>query len=553
MFEALLSGAHRYESHLRGEVVEACLWFEPYLGERFWGLLGQVRSKLPRLVAELLIGSDEPAAAYLLMQAMSVAEMRAQAVKAISERRDGKWFRAALRGVEMWHPWPRVRRGWNFIKDITYLYTLDETGWAGLGEGAALPILIAASNPGLQKKAMLMERLLGQATGAACRRQILLEACKGKEWGTPILQAALRQSSDPAELRMAAYGLMGVAHEGLVGDLVKRLSTLGDAAPAGLVGLTADLVFWRLWTRFDTMAEERRVAALAGTKGFAGYIKDRLRVNLASGSTSHRLRAARIVGLLGLADALWKDMRLAAQDPSSRVRSAAVRFLGRSSRPELRQQLLAALEDPDGRVQANALEAMDEGGWPDLLGLIVPKLHSEHSRVRANAAKALVRAGDEQAARVLTEMLEDGRAEYRVTAIWTIRQIGAGAWAEKLAQLAENDPSPVVRRNARAAHRALQAGQGAADTETGRQADAVTDNGGDTPNSRRGSGTESSSLRREQGVAPGVQSDSHSKDGMAANDAGMAADDAAKAPEDAVTAPVAPIASTVPGAGRSRS
>jgi HEAT repeat protein len=138
------------------------------------------------------------------------------------------------------------------------------------------------------------------------------------------------------------------------------------------------------------------------------------------------------------------------------VRSAAVRFLGRSSRPELREQLLAAMEDSDGRVQANALEAMDEAGWPDLVGLIVPKLHSEHTRVRANAAKALARAGDEEATRVLTEMLEDSRAECRLAAIRAIKQIGAETWLEKLAELAEKDSSAAVRRQAAAVCAELQ-------------------------------------------------------------------------------------------------
>lgn len=450
LFEALLLGANRYESHLRPEVVEACMWFEPYLGQRFWGLLAQPRSKLPRLVAELLIGSDEPATALLLMQATAVADLRSQAVKMISERRDGQWFRAALRGVEIWHPWQRVRRGWHFIKDITFLYTLDEAGWADLGDRAALPILIAASNQGVQRKTLLMERLWRQASGAACRRQILLEAHQSRDWGTPILAAALRESNDPTELRMAAYGLLGIAHEGLLGGLVKRIGRMGEAAPAGLVDLTADLVFWRLWTRFDAMQEQHRVAALAGIRGVADYLKDRLRVSLASSSTSYRLRAVRVAGLLGLVDTLWKDMRLAARDVSPRVRSAAVRFLGQSRRPELRQSLLAALEDSDARVQANALDAMDEAGWPDLANLIVSKLQSEHCRVRANAARSLARTGHEAAIRVLTEMLEDGRTERRLAAIRAIQQVGEGPWQEKLVDLAENDPSIAVRRQAAA-------------------------------------------------------------------------------------------------------
>ncbi|MGC4121544.1 MAG: hypothetical protein QM765_44605 [Myxococcales bacterium] len=88
MGEALLSGVLRYESHLRPEVVEACLWFEPYLAERFWEILRQPRSRLTRLVGDLLSSSQEPQSAYFLVQAMASQELRPVAVKAITERRD---------------------------------------------------------------------------------------------------------------------------------------------------------------------------------------------------------------------------------------------------------------------------------------------------------------------------------------------------------------------------------------------------------------------------------------------------------------------------------
>ena len=456
LFEALLSGTQRYESHLRAEVVEACMWFEPYLGNRFWALLEQPRSRLPRLLSDLLISSDEPAAACFLLQAMTDAQMRPSAVRAIAERRDLTWFQAVLRGAALWHPWPRVRRSWNYIKDFGCLHALKDEGWAVLANEPALPILITASNVGMERKAALLGRLLDAGPSPACRRQIILEACRAKEWGSPLLQDVLSKSKDPDEVRMAAYGLLEVGYEGLTGDLARRLSTPGDTAVEGLAGLAAELIFWRLWTRFDAMQEERRVAALVGIKGFAGYLKDRLRVNLASTSTTSRVRAVRMIGLLRLVDVLWRDMLLAAQDPASRVRSAAVRFLGRSSRPELREQLRIALEDEDARVQANAIEAIDEAGWPDRLRLIVPKLHSDNNRIRGGAAKVLARAGNEEASRAITEMLEDSRDEYRVTAVWTIKQIGVEAWSDRLAFLAENDPSATVRRYAQSVRKDLQ-------------------------------------------------------------------------------------------------
>ncbi len=460
LFEALLSGAQRYESHLRREVVEACMWFEPYLGSRLWDLVWQPRSRLRRALSELLMSSDEPQAACFLPQAMAVQAMRPYAVRALRERRDPRWFRSVLHGVQ--HAWPRVRRAWSHVKDITYLDMLEDGGWASLGEQESLAVLIAASNMGTEKKPVLLERLMKNSTSPSCRRQILLEACRARDWGTPLLRDVVQQSTDPAEVRMAAYGLLEANYEPLAGDLVRRLCSPGDAAADDLVGLTADLVFWRLWTRFDSMQEERRAAALAGVKGFARYLANRLRVNLAGASTSGRVRAVRMAGLLGLGDVLWRDMLLAAQDPAARVRSAAVQFLGGSDRFELQQQLRAALDDDDSRVQANAIETIDKAAWPDRVSLIAPKLDSENNRVRGNAALALVRAGDPRAAHVLTEMLEDPRAEHRITAIWAVKQLGTDAWLDRLVQVGQNDPAATVRRQAQAAQKDKQAPQEAA-------------------------------------------------------------------------------------------
>lgn len=445
LFEALLSGVQRYESHLRGEVVEACLWFEPYLGERFWDLSRQPRSRLPRLLADLLVRSDEPATACFLPQAIAVPPLRVSAVKTISERRDPKWFRAVIRGAELWHTWPRVRKAWGFIKGIACLETIDEKEWSTLGRSHGLPILLASTNLPAQPVGEAMARLMAVGS-TTCRQQVLLEATRCHDWGIPLLRSVLAESRDPRELRMAACSLLQLDYDGLAGDLARRLGSPADPAAAGLVDLAAEQLFWQLWTRFDAMDEPLRVAAAASIKTFASHLRTRLRVSLAAASSSVRLRAVRMVGLLGLLDELWPDVRIVARDRNSRVRSAAVRILGASNRRELKEQLRSALDDPDSRVQANAVEAVEQAAWPDCRELLAPRLQSPHNRVRAMAARALVRLGDDQAATVLRDMLHDPVAEHRTTAVWTIKSIGPGPWIDPLYELAEHDPSSAVRR-----------------------------------------------------------------------------------------------------------
>ncbi|HEX2974102.1 MAG TPA: HEAT repeat domain-containing protein, partial [Tepidisphaeraceae bacterium] len=452
--EAILSGMLRYDTHLRPEVVEACMWFEPYLGERFWEILRQPRSRLTRLVGDLLHSSHEPPSAYFLVQAMASQELRPVAVKAITERRDVAWFTGVLRGVEIWQACPKIRKSWGFIKAIHCLDAVDAKVWPVLGRSAALPILIYASNLPQERKGEVLANLWRMGA-PDCRQQVLMEAGRDVEWGLPLLRATLSESPDAQEVRMSAYQLRQMNYEGLAGELARRLSLPNDPAATELAGLAAEEIFWRLWTRFDQIKEERRAVAMGVLKRFADQLRPRLRVHLASVSSSVRVRSVRMVGMLGLVDELWRDVLAVAQDQNSRPRAAAVRLLGRSNRPEMMERLRAALDDPDGRVQANAVEAIDEAGWPDRLALIVPKLHSENNRVRANAARALARAGDEKASEVLTAMLQDGRMEYRMTAIWTINAIGAGLWIRRLKELAAGDSSSAVRRFAQAVCRSV--------------------------------------------------------------------------------------------------
>ncbi|MGC4121543.1 MAG: HEAT repeat domain-containing protein [Myxococcales bacterium] len=333
--------------------------------------------------------------------------------------------------MEIWQAFPKVRKAWGFIKAIHCLDGVSEKAWPELASTPALPILIRATNLPQERKGEVLANLWRMGT-PDCRRQVLVEAGQDLDWGMSLLRVALSESPDAHEARMAAYQLRQMDYEGLAGDLARRLSLPNDPVAAELTGLAAEEIFWRLWTRFDQIQEDRRAAAMGVLKGFARRLRPRLRVHLASISSSVRVRSVRMVGMLGLVDELWRDVLAVAQDPNSRCRAAAVRLLGQSKQPEMIRQLRAALDDPDARVQANAIEAIDEAGWVDRMDLIVPKLHSENNRVQATAARALARAGNEKAGEVLSAMLQDGRMEYRMTAIWTIKMIGTGPWLGRL-------------------------------------------------------------------------------------------------------------------------
>jgi hypothetical protein len=213
-----------------------------------------------------------------------------------------------------------------------------------------------------------------------------------------VLRRALGDE-DAAVRRRAAYVAGNLDAASLVGDLAelaKREREHADLRLAAFVALGdiasparfADLVY--LWNREDdpealaaaSRAIERSVeGGLSADAGDAGdhapsappslaRVHDRLPKLLASGDARVRAAAARVAGLLSAEDktaaATREPLARLTEDPSPRVRRAAIVALGRAARnsspqgssDERAATLAAALDDADGAVQERAAEAL---------------------------------------------------------------------------------------------------------------------------------------------------------------------------------------------------
>jgi len=53
-------------------------------------------------------------------------------------------------------------------------------------------------------------------------------------------------------------------------------------------------------------------------------------------------------------------------------------------------------------------------------------------------------------------MLEDSRAEHRITAIWAVNHLGDETWLNHLAQMGESDPAAAIRRLAQAVQKQMR-------------------------------------------------------------------------------------------------
>ena len=104
--------------------------------------------------------------------------------------------------------------------------------------------------------------------------------------------------------------------------------------------------------------------------------------------------------------------------------------------------------DSDPRVRANAIEVMQSRPQAKLLPVLAQRAISTNNRERANAIKALHGMKVGAAAPQLIQMLRDSRPEHRISALWTLGQIGWWQMLNEVGRLAKEDGNMKVRRYA---------------------------------------------------------------------------------------------------------
>ena len=108
------------------------------------------------------------------------------------------------------------------------------------------------------------------------------------------------------------------------------------------------------------------------------------------------------------------------------------------------------LHDVDPRVRANAIEVLEAKPKLDYVPMLAARARSRQSssRERANAIKALHRMKIGVAAPQLLAMLQDGRPEHRISAMWALRQVGIWQMLHEVGKMAKQDENIRVRRYA---------------------------------------------------------------------------------------------------------
>ena len=209
------------------------------------------------------------------------------------------------------------------------------------------------------------------------------------------------------------------------------------------------LTFEKYWKAYDDATDEqRRETGLQVLDGDASALRLLTR-QLTSSNPADRLKALRMVTILGQGENLIEHVYRLSHDTDPEVRSTAVAALGHLPGPVSKRLLKRALNDENARVQANAVEAADRTGDADLALDLLPKLASPDNRVRANAVKALLKLGIREAAITLLRMLRDPNRAQRISALWLIDHMGLFTLASQVVNLAETDQDAIVRGRAK--------------------------------------------------------------------------------------------------------
>ncbi len=317
-------------------------------------------------------------------------------------------------------------------------------------------------------EAIAVVALLAEATVEPGKRQELIEVFFAHPEGAvqAAAVAALRRSGCVAGMQALGKLLAG----GAVAGQREAAQLVIDLAPANRVALLTPLLgstdadlrrfavrevskvsFARYLDRFDGMdAKAREIAAKALAK-IDSQMLDRLAEEIGALDPSRRLKALRIVDVLGAGKELREPLLDLLDDPDRRVRATAVRIVELAGSVEGVQVLLAALADPDRRVRANAIEAFEELDDPRYTQMLLPFLRDRDNRVRANAGKALWNLGSPEGRDTLVEMLAERDEAARMSAVWAIGELGFPGARELLVAREATEPSGKVRARMREA------------------------------------------------------------------------------------------------------
>ena len=451
---AVLEAVQTYESHLRNEVVEAAMLQVDTLEDGVFDAGSNRRGKLTNAMLDIFSRAIEPRFAAFAYIALRQKELRGRVVNAISTCRDNAFFVEFIR-----HHWlardPSIARNMQLIRGLA---------WLGDGSQAAftLPEDVAASAPawvaqlGLpaEEKVAVLHRFLLLDHPAANREAVWALIRIQSSASTQALER-VAECDDPELRRIARHEL---AHRRRRAGLTTRRMPTDRPIEWSRLLAQSRLAeefneFWNHFERIDpTLGRKGGAHALQLIPGFM----TQARVKLAGRAPQDRMRAVRLLTMLGLGEAFRTEVFNLASDPDAEVRAVVMNALGRIGDATCRRILERGLNDEYPLVQVAAINALEEMGAEQRGEQVRGLANAEYASVRAAATRVMLRLRMPEAAANLVYMLNDARTEHRTEALMLTDQMQLYTLIPRVADMADRDQDPRVARLARQVARKLE-------------------------------------------------------------------------------------------------
>lgn len=286
------------------------------------------------------------------------------------------------------------------------------------------------------------------ATDFGSRVHLLRIAARRKRGASVQLLRSMLSDPDERIVRMAAREIIRRRPADYENMLLQLMTNAPDSVRKVVSRAIGQVGFDQFWARFDKLDRMTRRHAGKAMLKLLPDAAQRLRRKLSNGPVENRIKAMQMVQELGLAEELREGIIAACSDANPRLRSKAVSVLSEIHTVPTDVVIDRLMNDNDPRVRANAIEVMEVRPQSRMLPVLAQRALAMNNRERANAIKALHTMRVAAAAGQLIQMIRDPRPEHRISALWTLRQIGWWQMMNEVGRVAKDDTNLKVRRYA---------------------------------------------------------------------------------------------------------
>ena len=294
-----------------------------------------------------------------------------------------------------------------------------------------------------------IELLRNHAAGSFEARVRLLRIALRRPRGASVgLLRSFLADPDERLIRMAARDIVRRKPPEFESMLMQLMTSAPLSVRRVISRCVGQVGFETFWGRFDRMERATRKAA---GKAMLKILPDgiqRLSRRLSTGPVQQQIKAIQIAQELQVIDGVASVLQQLCNDPNPKLRSKAVAALGEVGAVPTQVLMDKVLNDTDPRVRANAIEVIESKQRTEYLPILMQRARNAQNRERANAIKAIHRMKVGTISNQLSAMLIDDRPEHRISALWTLKQIGWWKLINEVGRLAKGDPNIKVRRYA---------------------------------------------------------------------------------------------------------